>query len=637
MTCLLAAIAAGCSRNGDQAATAPAATATAENAATPAIQALPVVKPVLSCEQLAGTELAGAADAAVSITEASLIDTAQGPFCKVVGNIEPTIGFEVDLPVERWTQRFLLGGCGGLCGMTRVGISNASRCAPALNGEFAVAGTDMGHTGSMGGDDEAAFGADPQKRIDFAYRANHQTTQVAKALIKAFYGQAPRYSYFVGCSDGGREALMEAQRFPDDFDGISAGAPAALFQVQNSFYHAWNVLANKRADGSNIMLLDRLPILHAAALAHCPTLSGVQDGLLQDPRACDFDPASVQCAQGASDTSKCLTAEEVEVARKLYAGPADAQGRRFAIGGVEPGSEAQWMLPASADATSMSAGMASRSLQYVILPSVDTQAGDLSRFAFDRATFERVTELAPLYNAANTDLGPFQQRGGKLILWHGWSDTSITPSVSIAYYQGVQKQLGTEVTDGFMRLFLLPGVGHCGGGDGYTDVDVLTPLMLWTEQQHAPDRLLTAKVEQASGGPGGPGGPPAGGPGRGHGPDGAPPAGGPGGPDGPGSAKGEDAAAGPAAGSNGGRLHAPVMASSPFAQPAAKAVATRPVFAYPNIARYTGQGDPNDAANYVPETSPVTLPQVFDSEAAGLIGPDNQKSYRVVDGKLVAE
>jgi len=576
--------------------------------------ALPVVKPVVACASLARADLGKATDAPVTITAATEVDTPQGTFCKVEGRVAPSIGFEVDLPVQRWTQRYLQGGCGGMCGMTRVGVTNAGSCGPALNGEFVVAGDDMGHKGAMGGDDEAVFGNDPQKRIDFAYRGNHQTALVAKALIRAYYGQAPRFSYFMGCSDGGREALVEAQRYPEDFDGVSAGAPAAMFVVQNSFYHAWSARANQRADGSSVLLAPRAKILHDAVVAHCAAPSGVADGVLLDPRACQVDPAWALCKPGEADTQHCLTAEEVAVARKLYAGPVDKDGRGFTLGGPEAGSEAQWILPTSANGQSMSAGIASHALQYLILPQPDAAAGDLRNFTFDKASFDRVSATAPLYDGTNTNLRPFMQRGGKLILWHGGSDTSVAPAISIAYYQGVQQLLGAQATDTFLRLFLLPGVGHCGGGDGYAQVDLLTPLMAWTELQRAPAQLLTAKSAAGGMGPGGPGGP--GGPAEGGGPP--PGARGPGGP-------GPMAASGPAGA--GGRLHADPLPSNPFATPEPKARATRPVYPYPAIARYVGHGDSRDAANWRPAASSVARPLVFDSWAATLIGPDNQKVY----------
>ncbi|WP_225199156.1 tannase/feruloyl esterase family alpha/beta hydrolase [Gluconobacter oxydans] len=559
-----------------------------------------MVRPILSCEALDNVDLTHALGAEVHGQKAALLQTPKGKFCKVTGQIAPTISFEVDLPMEHWTQRFLLGGCGGLCGMTQVGVSNAGACVPALNGEFVMAGDDMGHTGSMMGLAQGEFGKDPQKRIDFAYRANHVTALAAKALTAAFYGQAPKYSYFVGCSDGGREALMEAQRYPEDFDGISAGAPAALFTVQNSFYHAWNVRGNQRADGTNILLQNRVGVLHDAVIRHCDTLSGVKDGILEEPRACHFDPVWVQCAAGQSDTSHCLTAEETQAALRLYKGATDAAGRPYIIGGPLPGSELQWALPATARGESMSQGIAASAIAYVIPLQVDEKAADLTRFHFDDASFATMTKLAPLYNAENTNLRTFHKHGGRLILWHGLADQSISPLNTIAYYQGVQREMGVEQTDSFLKFYLLPGVGHCGNGEGFPQVDFLSPLMAWTESGIAPNAIRTEKTAHGDG----PMGPPP----EGHG---KPPA--------------------------GGQIHMAPMPSQPYARPDAAAIASRPVYPYPYIAQYVGVGDVNDAGNYRPVKLPVSLPVTFASDASSLIGPDNQKQYGVRDGKLVVE
>ncbi len=554
---------------------------------------LPIIRPVQTCVGLVHLDLSRTASTPATIETAALINTAKGQFCRVTGNIAPSIGFEVDLPAEHWTQRFLQTGCGGLCGMRAVSIRQASGCTPALNGEFVVASDDMGHTGQMGSPGEAEFARDPQKRIDFAYRGNHETALVAKAVIQSYYGRPARYAYFMGCSDGGREALMEAQRYPNDFDGISAGDPAALFVVQNSFYHAWNTLADKRTDGTNILLPGKLHLLHQAVIASCDTLSGIHDGLLQDPRTCAFNPTSIRCPSDAADTSTCLTAEEASVAQRLYDGATDTQGDHYTFG-AQRGSEQRWELPDTPTGSSMSAGMASRSMQFVILPSVSAADGDISQFIFSAANFARIAQLAPLYDATNTNLKPFATHGGKLILWHGWSDVSITPGISIAYYQGVQQFMGATQTDQFMRLFLLPGVGHCGGGDGYDQIDLLSPLMAWTELKQAPARLLAGKSVTPQGDP------PRGGP-----PHGPPPPG-----------------AGP---DHGG----------PLAAPAPMLIASRPVYPYPYIPRYTGTGDPHDATNYQQVLSPAPLPQVFNTEAMQLIGPDNQKNYGVKDGKLI--
>lgn len=559
---------------------------------------LPVVKPLLACEQLAKHSFSAAADAAVTVSSATLITTEQGPFCKVTGTIAPAIGFEVNLPTERWSSRFLQLGCGGLCGSLSLNLANAHSCTPALHGEFVVASTDMGHSGSMM---DASWAQDPQKRIDFAYRAQHQTALVSKAIIRAYYGQPQRYAYFMGCSDGGREALMAAQRFPEDFDGIAAGAPAAFFQFQNSFFHGWNVVANQRADGSAILLKDRLPILHRAVLAHCPTLSGVADGLLQNPYACQFDPGWVPtCADEQKPGENCLTREEILAAGRLYAGASDASGRHFVLGGMPLGSELQWPVPARQGDTSMSLSMVLPALQYVLLPETQRNLNSLADFPLTYENFQRVAQLAALNNAANTNLRPFMQRGGRLILWHGLADDSVSPAFSLAYYRGVQAELGAEATDQFLRLFLLPGVGHCGRGEGYDQIDFLTPLLAWTESGKAPEQIVAAKVAQ------------------------------------PALIQPHRATSAPASQQAEGQFHVARVVSSPLPVPGKPPLATRPVYPYPNIARYTGEGDPNLAAHYRPEKSAAFALIAFGQPAISYVGADNQRTFSVVDGKLVA-
>jgi feruloyl esterase len=594
-------------------------------------QNLPVVKPVVSCDQLAKAELAQAVGVPMTIKSATERDTDKGKYCKVTGTIAPAVGFEVDLPLEHWTQRFVQAGCGGMCGTVNASIGNAGTCAPALNGEFAVAGDDMGHSGGMGGPGaggppSGSFGTDPDARIDFAYRANHETTLVAKALIKAFYGQPQKFAYFTGCSDGGREALAEAERYPNDFDGISAGAPVLAISVHNSFFHGWENVINKRPDGSPILLRSRLSIVREAVAAHCPTLSGVEDGLLEDPFSCKFDPAWIQCPASAADTSKCLTAEETAVLKKYYEGASDAQGHAFTFNGYTVGSEFQWGLPQSATAAQgPGGGMASGNIKYLLMPKVLTDA-ELASFTFNEDWFAKVNEVgAPLYNAGNTNLRPFESRGGKLILWHGLADESMPAATTIAFYQGVQKVLGDKVTDSFVRLFLIPGVGHCGGGLGFPQIDTLSPLMAWTEMKQAPQVLIAGKTANQQRGPGGP--LPAG-----PGGAGAPPSIQQGGPGAPGGAQMAGAGGPGAPGGPGGR-----PPSLPYAQPAQPTLATRPVYAYPYVAKYKGSGDKNDAANFEPVKVPGPLPLVFNTEETKVIGPDNQKFFHAENGAVVAD
>ena len=209
--------------------------------------------------------------------------------CVVQGTLAPAVRFTVTLPEKVWSLRYVQLGCGGLCGRIDLQVPAAEGCAPLQSGQLAMGATDMGHSGEGG-----RFGLDAGARADFAHRAQHLTALAAKRLVQAYYGRAPGYSYFNGCSDGGREALVMAQRYPQDFDGIVAGAPALNFQVQNSLYHGWQVRANRGLKGEPILLADRLPLLHQAVLQACDVLDGVSDGLLSDPRACRFDPASIQ-------------------------------------------------------------------------------------------------------------------------------------------------------------------------------------------------------------------------------------------------------------------------------------------------------------------------------------------------------
>jgi feruloyl esterase len=467
-------------------------------AATPAAAAggglanLAPVAPAVDCAALAQADLGPAVGAKVAIRSAT-VRAGKSPYCEVRGVIAPAIGFEVRLPVSGWTQRYLQLGCGGLCGMVVIRPERASGCTPVTSGAVVLATTDMGHSGaSMGGE----FGDDPQARVDFAWRGVHLTALAAKALIARYYGQPARYSYFSGCSDGGREALMEAQRFPGDFDGIAAGAPAMNFQVQNTFYHGWMALSNERPDGSAILLSAKLPALHRAALAACDALDGLVDGQITDPRACRFDPAAAACEPGRTPSDDCLTAEEVAVARKLYEGPRDAAGHRFTIGGPQVGSELSWtgvFVPATPKNQGMSPMAALGTIRHVAFAQNPPTNFTLRDFHFDQATFAKLAPLHPLYDATDTDLRPLEKRGGKLILWHGWSDPHISPINTIAYYEGVEKLLGPDRTRAFTRLFLFPGLYHCAGGDGPSDFDILTPLMTWVESGEAPEEIVASR------------------------------------------------------------------------------------------------------------------------------------------------
>ena len=550
---------------------------------------LEAVAPVAPCASLQSADLSPIVGAQTTIASAKEDRVGRALYCLVKGTIAPEIRFEARLPTSGWTQRFLQLGCGGLCGHLDIRVERDEGCAPAQNSELVLASTDMGHEGANLGD--GSFGKDPQKRIDFAYRGVHLTAVVTKALIEKYYGRKPRYSYFSGCSDGGREALMEVERFPNDFDGVAAGAPAMNFQVQNSFYHAWQYVSNRDAAGKAILLAGRLPLLHKVVLDECDALDGVRDGLISDPRACHPKLTEAQCKPG-QDTAGCLTAEEIAVALKFYAGPHDAAGHRFTIGGPQPGSELAWQgvyVPNAPDQDVMSRGSSLETIKYVAFETNPPETYTLADFRFDQATFEKLAAFHRLYDATDTDLSGFQSRGGKLILWHGWSDPHISPINTIAFYQGVLGQLGADKAASTLRLFLFPGLYHCGGGDGFSAFDVLSPLMAWVESGQAPDRIVAGQPAFDR--------PPMMGPPPGdH--DGPPPA-----------------DMGP--------------------PPPAPIKAERPIFAYPQVARYAGTGEVSRPENWIAAQPSTPEPTSYDWEGANFMKPDFHLEYTVKDGAAV--
>lgn len=551
---------------------------------------LAVVKPVMSCDQLAQADVKTADGAKITIKTAMQRDTDKGPYCRVTGSVEPGINFAGDLPLNNWTQRFLQGAQG------REGIERAGGCMPALNGEIAVVTEGGGGGGANATPDPAAayWGTTPQARINQAYLGQHMTAVAFKGVIKAFYGQGPKYSYLVGCSGGGGTSLGEAQHYPEDFDGYSIGAPPMYLTVHDlGFWHGWEYHANQRADGTIILGKDKLPILHDAVIQHCAAVSGLIDNDLQQPTLCTFDKKWVECAAGAADTSKCLTAEEANVAEQLYLGPNDGKNF-FEPSGYPLGSELNWRLSTTGK-PSDGEGLTPRGIHSYIMPPLSGQSTKdiMATFAFTQEWYDKTIPMRPLFNATNTNLRPLAKTGHKIILWNGAEDNTVEPAGTIAYYEAVQKEMGEKLTDSVMRFFLLPGVGHCGGGDSANQIDILTPLMAWVETSKAPEVIVAGKpVPQTRTGGGG---------GRGQAAPGAPPS------------------------------------YPPYALPDGPTVYTRPIYPFPNVAKYKGSGDTNDAANYVEDKGPMTKPQVFTNEAIKLLGPNAQTFYHVENGNLVAD
>ena len=487
------------------------------------------LRPVLSCASLAGLDLSAQTGSRTVLAATEI--SGDKPFCQIAGTIAPAIHFEVRLPVAGWTQRYLQTGCGGFCGFLRIDPAKADGCAPVTDGTIALASTDMGHQGM-----DMAWGEDPQKRIDFAYRGVHVTALAAKALIKAFYGQAARFAYFSGCSDGGREALIEAQRYPQDFDGIAAGAPALHFHVQTRCHHAWLARANTGADGKAILIGADMAPLHDAVLKACDGLDGLIDGQITDPRACHFNPATALC-KGTYVPGQCLSADKVEAARLIYQGARTRDGKPLEVGPLLAGSEMNWIgvfVPNAAAGPMASAFFAISAINHLLFTPNPATPYTVQDFPFTAATLAQEEAARVLYGADNADLSAYAGHGGKLLMWHGWADPHISPLGTIDYYDRVGAKLGRDRRDGFVRLFLLPGMGHCSGGDGPSQFPLLAELMAWVEGGPAPQVMIAQRSR-------------------------------------------------------------PTAAASQKPEPSARA---RPVFAYPAAARYRGSGPVDEAASF---------------------------------------
>jgi feruloyl esterase len=401
-------------------------------------------------------------------------------FCRVAATLAPSsdsdIRIEVWMPASGWNGKFLGLGNGGWAGTISV-----QALAGALARGYAVATTDTGHTSRDG---SFAFNH-PEKLIDFSYRAVHEMTVQAKALVSAYYGKAPSLSYWDGCSTGGRQGLKEAQRFPADYDGIIAGAPAN-YMTHLMAQTLWVAHATLK-DSASYIPQEKYAVIHKAVLDACDSLDGVKDGVIDDPTRCHFDPKTIQC--GAEDAPSCLTAAQVEAARKIYAPAKNPRTGVEIFPGLEPGSELGWAGLAGGP-NPMS--IATDYFKYIVFGN---PAWDFKTFDFDKdvALADQMDNGAD--NATDPDLKAFFNRGGKLLMYHGWNDPLIAPENSIHYYTSVANALGgaANVNDS-LRLFMAPGMGHCAGGDGPSNFDKLAVLEQWVEHKKAPDRIVASHL-----------------------------------------------------------------------------------------------------------------------------------------------
>ena len=452
-------------------------------------------------------------------------------FCRVTGVFKPSsdsaIRFEVWLPESDWNGRFLGVGNGGFAGS--IGYR---QLAGNLKRGYATAGSDAGHQAEAG-DASWAFGH-PEKVKDFGWRAVHLTAQRTREIIQAYYGKPLQKAYFDSCSDGGREALMEAQRFPDDYDGILAGAPA----------NAWTRMVSSGVDVAHRTMADpaayissmKLPAIQRASLAACDANDAVKDGVIADPAKCHFDPAILLCK--GEETTECLTQPQVDAVKAYYRGGVDGQGKSI-FPGYTPGDETGWKDWVVGTAPGSGYGVLYVENYFRYMVSGDPKWNILAANV-DQSLQQAIMRTSAELDATNPDLSKFVGRGGKLILYHGWNDPAIMPWNSIAYHKSVQQKMGEEKAESFLRLYMVPGMEHCAGGPGASSFGqlgiptatgpkygVFDSLVDWVEKGSSAENIVSTKY----------------------------------------TADG-------------------------------KTAMSRPLCAYPKIAKYKGSGDANDAANF---------------------------------------
>ena len=473
-------------------------TGAAEAAAVTERSALPVA----SCELLrnldvAHTKIALAEPVAAGAYQPPVADfpfpadySRLPAFCRVAGSIRPSadsdIRFELWLPAAGWNGRFLQTGNGGAAGS----VVYSSMVEPLGRG-YAVANTDTGHQGGMG-DFTWAVGH-PEKLTDYAYRAVHELTVTAKAITAAYYGRAPAKSYWYGCSTGGRQGLKEAQRYPEDYDAIIAGAPANNW----SPLMALSIVTQNNLSGPDVLGLDKLALLKQAALAACDVQDGVPDRVIAEPGQCRFDPAILACGAGAS--GPCLNAAEVAAAQRIYRGVVDGEGRTR-IPGTGPASEPAWAsyaMPQFSIGSNYFRNVVARDAGW------DPRSFDVDR---DLARAEQVDGGAA--DAMDPNLTAFLARGGKLLLYHGTTDGLIPYGNSVNYYESVVKRVGARRARAGVRLYVVPGMEHCSLGDGAYQIDWLGAMERWAERGQAPGALPAAHPAVAPPNPMGPPVPP---------------------------------------------------------------------------------------------------------------------------------
>jgi len=419
-------------------------------------------------------------------------------YCDVTGYVAPQNKFELKLPLPGdWNQKFFFTACGAFCGSV-----DGRRCNPALARGYASVTGNGGHDSVLGFDGVWAAEA-PELQEDFGWRSNHVITLVAKAIVTSYYGKPIKYSYMAGGSKGGQAVLVEAQRFPQDFDGLMPSAPVYDYTGRNTIAAAWFAQGISDGHGGSVLDAAAAQAVHKSVLAHCGAQSGVEEGLVTDPTSCKWQPEMVACASGRNGPD-CLDARQVAAVKHLMAPATNSKGEVLYAYPYIPGTETQWAGWNYFGAPSpgypprfANLELPGQYLKYCADEKIRKNVDALS-FNFDRdpATLARARRI---YDATSADLRAFKARGGKILMWHGWADGAIMATSSIGYYEGVTKLMGgREQTENFFRLFLIPGVHHGGGGPGFTEFDSLTALENWVEKGQVREKLIGGRIRNGA-------------------------------------------------------------------------------------------------------------------------------------------
>jgi len=484
------------------------------------------MEPSKSCEELNKFKSKEIVQIAATATPAT--DGAPA-YCRVIGQLSPEIAFEVSLPAK-WNGRFYMIGNGGFAGDALDNPGRVAQRNEALKLGFAFAQTNTGHYASK--EPGASFVmSNPEKAIDYAYRAVHLTAKTTKDIAHDYYGKPVVHAYWNSCSNGGRQGLIEAQRFPDDFDGIVANSP---WVDQTGF--TIGAIWNQKALSAAPLTPAKLALVADKVMAKCDAIDGLKDGLIDDPRKCNFDPSrDVPACSASTDAPDCLTPEQAAAISKVYSGPI-SNGKPF-FPGYMPGSEAvvtgaggasgsAWLnliVATQPDRKPADFNLAEGAMRYLV-PKPPKPDYDYQTFDFDREV-HLLDDWSKLADAKNPDLSKFKKRGGKLLMTYGWADTILQPMMGVNYFEQAVAKNGPDTTE-FVRLFMAPGMGHCGGGIGPDRHDAMTAMIGWVEKGTAPASMVASRVVDK------------------------------------------------------------------------QVVRTRPLCSYPQVARYSGQGSIDDAANF---------------------------------------